>query len=54
MNDRKLTDNQIVELDGIIEEMDLPEVGTSDFHHFAKVHFGVITTSADYDFYLEV
>jgi len=54
MTNRTLTDNQIIELDEIIEEMDLPEVGTSDFHHFAKVYFGATTTSADYDFYLEV
>ena len=39
MSNRSLTDDQIIELDEIIEEMDLPEVGTSDFHHFAAVHF---------------
>ena len=54
MNNRKLTNNQIIELDSIIEEMDLPEVGTSDFHHFAKVHFDVTTTDADYAFYMEI
>ena len=61
--DRNLTDNQIIELDEIIESMDLPEVGTSDFHHYAAVHFAtylyrpdgpVETTAADYAFYMEI